>query len=68
MIGLNTATLSDTHTFPGIGLAIPCITITKMVPILIEKGYYPHLVFATLTSDLAQDNGIPSKSKGRICR
>jgi len=35
----------------------------KIVPILIQKGYYPHpylgLVFATLTSDLAQDNDIP---------
>ena len=43
-------------------------TITKIVPILIEKGYYPHpylgLVLATLTSDLAQDAGIPVNLKG----
>jgi S1-C subfamily serine protease len=38
------------------------------VPILIQKGYYPHpypgLLFATLTSDLAQENGIPENLKG----
>ena len=68
MIGMNTAILSGTHTFSGIGFAIPSNTITKIVPILIEKGYYPHpylgLVFATLTSDLARDNGIPLNLKG----
>jgi len=43
-------------------------TITKIVPILLEKGYYPYaylgLLFATLTSDLAQGNGIPVNLKG----
>jgi S1-C subfamily serine protease len=67
-IGMNTAILSGTHTFSGIGFAIPSNTITKIVPILIEKGYYPHpylgLIFGTLTSDLAQDNGIPLNLKG----
>jgi S1-C subfamily serine protease len=42
MIGMNTALLSDTNVFSGIGFAIPSNTITKIVPILIEKGYYPH--------------------------
>jgi S1-C subfamily serine protease len=49
-------------------LQFPSNTITKIVPILIQKGYYPHpylgLIFATLTSDLAQDNGIPLNLKG----
>jgi S1-C subfamily serine protease len=62
MIGMNTAILSGTRTFSGIGFAIPSDTITKIVPILIEKGYYPHpylgLIYGILTSDLAQDNGI----------
>ena len=56
MIGMNTA-------IAGIGFAIPSNTITKIVPILIQKGYYPHpylgLVLGTLTSDLARDAGIP---------
>ena len=68
VIGMNTAIVSGTDKLSGIGFAIPSNTITKIVPILIEKGYYPHpyleLVFATLTSDLAQDNGIPQNLKG----
>src|SRR5215831_7807546 len=58
MIGMNTAILSGTNTFSGIGFAIPSNTISKIVPVLIEKVYYPHpylgLVFGTLTSDLAR--------------
>jgi S1-C subfamily serine protease len=53
MIGMNTA-ITGTNKLSGIGFAIPSNTITKIVPILIEKGYYPHpylgLVFGTLTS------------------
>jgi S1-C subfamily serine protease len=67
MIGMNTA-ITGTNTLSGIGFAIPSNTITKIVPTLIEKGYYPHpylgLVFGTLTSDLAQDNSIPLNLKG----
>jgi S1-C subfamily serine protease len=68
LIGMNTAILSGKNPFSGIGFAIPSNTITKIVPILIQKGYYPHpylgLLFATLTSDLAQDNGVPLNLKG----
>ena len=67
VIGMNTA-ITGTNKLFGIGFAIPSNTITKIVPRLIQKGYYPHaylgLVFATLTSDLAQDNGIPLNLKG----
>ena len=38
VIGMNTAILSGTDTFSGIGFAIPSNTITKIVPSLIEKG------------------------------
>jgi S1-C subfamily serine protease len=68
VIGMNTAIVSGTDKLSGIGFAIPSNTITTIVPILIQKGYYPHpylgLVFATLTSDLAQDNGIPVHLNG----
>jgi S1-C subfamily serine protease len=68
MIGMNTATLSGTNTFSGIGFAIPSNDITRIVPTLIEKGYYPHpylgLRDGTLTSDLAEDTGIPVNLKG----
>ena len=65
MIGMNTAI---SGTLSGIGFAIPSNTITKIVPILIHKGYYPHaylgLVLGTLTSDLAQDAVIPVNLRG----
>jgi S1-C subfamily serine protease len=68
VIGMNTAIVSSTDTFSGIGFAIPSNTITKIVPILIENGYYPHpylgITFGTLTSDLAQDNGMPVNLDG----
>jgi S1-C subfamily serine protease len=68
MVGMNTAILSGTDTFSGIGFAIPSNTITKIVPTLIEKGYYPHpylgLRDGTLTSDLAEDAGMPVNLKG----
>jgi len=68
MIGMNTAILSGTSTFSGIGFAIPSNDIAKIVPTLIEKGYYPHpylgLRDGTLTSDLAEDAGIPVNLKG----
>jgi len=69
MIAMNTAILlSGTDTFSGIGFAIPSNAITKIVPTLIEKGYYPHPSFGlsvvTLTSDLAEDAGIPVNLKG----
>ncbi len=65
---MNTAAVLSSGAFSGIGFAIPSNTITKTVPILIEKGYYPHpylgLTFGTLTSDLAEDNGIPVNLSG----
>jgi S1-C subfamily serine protease len=68
VIGMNTAAILSSNTFSGIGFAIPSNTITKIVPILIGKGYYPHpflgLSVSTLTSDLAQDNGMPVNLKG----
>src|SRR5215831_8841091 len=67
VIGMNTA-ITGTNKLSGIGFAIPSNTVTKIVPILIQKGYYPHaylgLVLGTLTSDLAQGAGIPINLKG----
>jgi S1-C subfamily serine protease len=48
MIGMNTAILSGTNAFSGIGFAIPSTTITKIVPILIQKGYYPHGMYGAM--------------------
>ncbi len=68
IVGMNTAILTDSNTFSGIGFAIPSDTITKIIPILIAKGYYPHpsfgLTVVTLTSDLAEYAGLPVNLKG----
>jgi len=65
VIGMNTAILSGTDTFSGVGFAIPSNTITKIASSLISRGYYIHpylgLSGATLTSDLAENlKGVPS--------
>src|SRR5918911_4800190 len=60
VIGINTAGISDSEEggFSGVGFAISSNTIMRIVPALIEKGYYAHpyigLASATLTSDLAE--------------
>jgi S1-C subfamily serine protease len=41
-IGINTAIFSVTGTFAGVGFAIPSNTIAKVVPVLVEEGFYPH--------------------------
>ncbi len=63
VIGMNTAAILSSNTFSGIGLAIPSNSITKIVPMLIEKGYYLHpylgLTVVTLTSDSAENASLP---------
>ena len=69
VVGMNTAGLSDTGTFSGIGFAIPSNSITKIVPALIAKGYdlHPYLGIkgGALTSDLVENmTGIPANLSG----
>jgi S1-C subfamily serine protease len=42
LIGVNTAIFSPTGASAGIGFAIPVSTVKRVVPVLIEKGHYPH--------------------------
>jgi S1-C subfamily serine protease len=42
VVGMNTAILSETRQFSGIGFAIPSDTITREVNSLIENGVYEH--------------------------
>lgn len=60
VIGMNTAgVLSDSGSFSGIGLAVPSNTISKIVPVLINKGNYTHpwlgISASTLTSKLTEN-------------
>ncbi|MFL6471136.1 MAG: S1C family serine protease [Nitrososphaeraceae archaeon] len=72
VIGINTAAISASEQggFSGVGLAIPSTTVLRIVPTLIEKGYYTHpyvgLTLITLTSDLAQtiNGSLPTNFKG----
>ena len=42
VIGMNTAIISETRQFSGVGFAIPADTVTREVPSLIETGKYDH--------------------------
>ncbi len=70
VIGMNTAIKSNTGDFSGIGFAIPSNTITRIVPVLIEKGSFSHpwlgISGTSLTPDIAQSLGLPRNSKGVV--
>jgi S1-C subfamily serine protease len=66
VIGVNTAGI-----FPGgIGFAISSNSVSRIVPILIEKGNYTHpwlgISAGTLTSDVAKREGLQRSVKGII--
>jgi S1-C subfamily serine protease len=42
IIGVNTAIFSPSQASAGIGFAVPVDTVRRVVPALIERGYYPH--------------------------
>jgi S1-C subfamily serine protease len=42
VVGMNTAIISETQQFSGVGFAIPSDTIKREVPSLIAKGRYDH--------------------------
>jgi S1-C subfamily serine protease len=42
LIGVNTAIFSPSGTSAGVGLAIPVDKVRRVVPVLIEKGRFPH--------------------------
>jgi S1-C subfamily serine protease len=42
VIGVNTAIFSPSRASAGIGFAIPADTVQRVVPALVERGYFPH--------------------------
>ncbi len=42
VIGVNTAIVSPSQASAGIGFAVPVDTVRRVVPSLIQRGYYPH--------------------------
>jgi S1-C subfamily serine protease len=70
VIGMNTAILSRTGSYSGVGFAIPSNTIAKEVPLLIKNGTYVHpwlgISGGKITPDITQNAGLPRNYKGVV--
>ena len=59
VIGINTAIRSPVRASAGVGFAVPINLVKKVVPSLIEKGYYDYpwlgIVGSTITAAMARD-------------
>ncbi|MGB8032629.1 MAG: trypsin-like peptidase domain-containing protein [Nitrososphaeraceae archaeon] len=70
VVGMNTAILSGTGGFSGLGFAIPSNIIIHIVPTLIQKGSYDHpwlgISGGSMTADVAQSGGLPVNYKGVV--
>jgi len=70
VVGMNTAILSGTGGFSGLGFAIPSNIIIRIVPTLIQKGSYDHpwlgISGGSMTADVAQSAGLPINYKGVV--
>ena len=70
VVGMNTAILSGTEGFSGLGFAIPSNIIIRIVPTLIQKGSYDHpwlgISGGSMTADVAQSAGLPVNYKGVV--
>jgi len=68
LIGVPTAIESPIRANSGIGFAIPSNTVSRVVPVLIEKGSYEDawlgISAGTLTPDLASAMGLPEDTRG----
>ena len=68
VIGINTAIQSTTGEFSGIVFAVPSDTIKRIVPSLIEKGFFEHpwlgVSGTSVTPDIAKQIGLPKNYKG----
>src|SRR5690349_733697 len=70
VIGMNTAILSRTGSYSGVGFAIPSNTIAKEVPVLIKGGTYAHpwlgIAGGKITADIVQIASLPRNYKGVV--
>jgi S1-C subfamily serine protease len=68
--GMNTAILSRTGSYSGVGFAIPSNAIAKEVPLLIKNGTYVHpwlgISGGKITPDITQSAGLPRNYKGVV--
>ena len=70
VVGMNTAIISGTGSFSGLGFAVPSNAITRVVPTLIQKGSYNHpwigINGGSITPDIAQSTGLLANYKGVV--
>jgi S1-C subfamily serine protease len=68
VVGINTAIESSDRQFSGVGFAVPSDSVARIVPILIERGDFPHpwlgISGTDLNSQIRQDLGLPSEQVG----
>ena len=70
VVGMNTAIISNTNDFSGIGFAIPSDTIQREVVALIENGSYEHpwigISGLDLAPQFAEEMGLVNTTKGTL--
>lgn len=70
VVGVNAAIESPVSGFAGVGFAIPSSIVERVVPSLIEKGYYEHAWLGvrlyTLTPSWAQAAGLDGMQRGVV--
>lgn len=70
VVGMNTAILSETGQFSGIGFAIPSDTIAREVPFIIAEGEYKHPYLGIrgmgLLPEIKEHMGLDDNMKGAL--
>ena len=70
VVGMNTAILSETGQFSGIGFAIPSDTIAREVPFIIAEGEYKHPYMGIrgmgLIPEIKEHMGLDDSVKGAL--
>ena len=70
VVGINTAILSETNQFSGIGFAIPSDTIIREIGSLIQTGSYAHpllgITGTDLTPGIIDAMNLPVETKGAL--
>jgi serine protease Do len=70
VIGVTTAISSPVRANAGVGYAVPAAIVEKVVPSLIEKGYYDHpwlgVSIMTMTPDIAVAMGMEPSQRGAM--
>jgi S1-C subfamily serine protease len=68
LVGVPTAIESSSGVNAGIGFVVPSVIVQKVVPVLIEQGFYEHpwigISGTTLNSDMAEEMNLSRDQRG----